>query len=80
LSVTGAHAMWYRSDSYERLQMAKALEGIKQEAMSLPPVPHGSYADIIEGPARRLKDTPRALKIEPAQLPPSSALALVEDH
>ncbi len=55
-----------RSDSYERLQMAKALEGVKQEAMSLPPVPHGSYADIIEGPARRLKDTPRALKIEPA--------------
>ena len=34
--------------------------------MNLPPVPHGSYADIIEGPARRLKDTPRALKIEPA--------------
>jgi WD40 repeat protein len=55
-----------RSDSYERLQMAKALEGIKQEAMSLPPVPRGSYADIIEGPARRLKDTPRALKVEPA--------------
>jgi WD40 repeat protein len=55
-----------RSDSYERLQMAKALEGIKQETMSLPPVPHGSYADIIEGPARRLKDTLRALKIEPS--------------
>jgi formylglycine-generating enzyme required for sulfatase activity len=55
-----------RSDSYERLQMAKALEGVKQAAISLPPVPHGSYADIIEGPARRLRDTPRALKIEPA--------------
>ena len=55
-----------RSDSYERLQMAKELEGIKHEVMSLPPVPHGSYADIIEGPARRLKDTPRTLKIEPA--------------
>jgi WD40 repeat protein len=55
-----------RSDSYERLQMAKALEGVKQDAMSLPPLPHGSYADVIEGPARRLKDTPRALKIEPA--------------
>ena len=55
-----------RSDSYERLQMAKALEGVKQDAMSLPPLPRGSYADVIEGPARRLKDTPRALKIEPA--------------
>jgi hypothetical protein len=55
-----------RSDSYERLQMAKALDGVKQETMSLPPVPHGSYAEVIEGPARRLKDTPRALKIEPA--------------
>jgi TIR domain len=55
-----------RSDSYERLQMAKAVEGIKQEAMSLPPVLRDSYADIIEGPARRLKDTPRALKVEPA--------------
>ena len=34
--------------------------------MSLPPVPLGSYADVIEGPARRLKDTQRALKVEPA--------------
>jgi hypothetical protein len=55
-----------RSDSYKRLQMAKPLEGVKQDTMSLPPVPQGSYADIIEGPVGRLKDTPRALKIEPA--------------
>jgi len=55
-----------RSDSYERLQMAKALEGIKQETVSLPPVPQGSYADIIEGPSWRLEGTSRALKIEPA--------------
>jgi hypothetical protein len=55
-----------RSDSYERLQMSKALEGVDQKTLSLPPVPHGSYVDIIEGPARRLKDTERALKIEPA--------------
>jgi hypothetical protein len=29
------------ADSYELLQMAKALDGIRQGAMSLPPVPHG---------------------------------------
>ena len=55
-----------RSDNYERLQLAKALEGVRQQTYSLPPVPKGSYAELIKGPARRLDDTARALKIEDA--------------
>jgi formylglycine-generating enzyme required for sulfatase activity len=55
-----------RSDAYERLQTAKALDGLMQQALSLPPLPKGAYQDVIEGPAERLKDGPRALKIEPA--------------
>ena len=55
-----------RSDSYERLQTAKALESISQQTLSLPPLARGSYQDVIEGPTERLKDGPRALTIEPA--------------
>ena len=40
-----------RSDNYERLQLAKQLEGVRQEALSLPPMPTGSYAEVIHGPA-----------------------------
>ena len=53
-----------RSDHYERLQLAKELDGVRQETLSLPPVPKGSYAEVIKGPARRLDGTARALKIE----------------
>jgi formylglycine-generating enzyme required for sulfatase activity len=55
-----------RSDSYEQLQIAKALDGIGQQTLSLPPLPKGAYQEVIEGPAERLKDGTRALKIEPA--------------
>jgi Novel STAND NTPase 1/TIR domain len=55
-----------RSDSYERLQTTKALDGIRQETMSLPPMPRGAYQLVIEGPAERLRDTSRALTIDPA--------------
>jgi hypothetical protein len=55
-----------RSDSYERLQTASALEGITQQTLSLPPMPRGAYQTIIEGPAQRLKDPDRPLIIEPA--------------
>ncbi|WP_353646182.1 TIR domain-containing protein [Mesorhizobium sp. WSM2239] len=55
-----------RSDSYEQLQTATALEGLRQTTMSLPPMPQGAYQTVIEGPVARLKDTKRALKIEPA--------------
>jgi hypothetical protein len=50
-----------RSDSYERLQTAKALDGIGQQTLSLPPMPKGAYQLVILGPSERLKDGPRAL-------------------
>jgi class 3 adenylate cyclase len=53
-----------RSANYERLQFVKELEGVRQELLSLPPLPKGSYAEIVKGPARRLEGTARALKIE----------------
>ena len=55
-----------RSDSYERLQTAPTLAGIRQETFSLQPMPRGAYQTIIEGPARRLQDAKRKLKIDPA--------------
>ena len=53
-----------RSDAYERLQVAKALDGVQQQALGLSPMPKGSYAEVIKGPPRRLEGTSRALKIE----------------
>ena len=55
-----------RSDNYERLQLAPELEGVRQDTLSLPPMPKGSYAEVIKGPARRLEGTERALEIEDA--------------
>ena len=55
-----------RSDNYERLQLAPELEGIHQDTFSLPPMPKGSYAEVIKGPARRLDGTENALDIEDA--------------
>jgi len=54
-----------RSDSYEHLQAAPSLEGLHQNTLSLPPLPRGAYQMVIEGPAGRLRDTERALTIEP---------------
>jgi formylglycine-generating enzyme required for sulfatase activity len=53
-----------RSDNYERLQLAKELEGVRQQTFSLPPLPRGSYAEVVKGPPRRLKGTARTIKIE----------------
>ena len=53
-----------RSDNYERLQLAKELEGMRQDMLSLPPMPKGSYAEVVKGPAQRLEGIARALKIE----------------
>ena len=53
-----------RSDNYERLQEAKELEGILKVPFDLGPMPKGSYAEVIKGPARRLDGTSRALKID----------------
>jgi WD40 repeat protein len=56
-----------RSDSYERLQTAPELEGVRQEAFPLPPMPSGAFKSIIERPAERLQQgSKRKLAIEPA--------------
>jgi formylglycine-generating enzyme required for sulfatase activity len=55
-----------RSDNYERLQLAKQLEGVRQQTLGLPPMPRGSYAEVIKGPAQRLEGTPRAVRIDDA--------------
>ena len=55
-----------RSDSYDALQNAKALEGLRQEAFPLLPMPRGAYLEVIEGPERRMKEADRKLTIEPA--------------
>jgi hypothetical protein len=55
-----------RSDNYEALQVAPQFEGLRQEPFSLPPMPQGSYAEVIKGPALRLEGTARALTIDDA--------------
>jgi CHAT domain-containing protein len=54
-----------RSDSYDRLETAKSLEGLQQQTLPLLPMPRGAYQTVIEGPAARLSDTTRRLRIEP---------------
>lgn len=53
-----------RSDSYAQLQEVKALEGVRKVPFDLGPMPHGSYAEVIKGPATRLDHTTRRLKID----------------
>jgi formylglycine-generating enzyme required for sulfatase activity len=53
-----------RSDSYERLQLAKELEGVRHEMLNLPPMPKGSYAEVIKGPIARLAGTERKVEID----------------
>lgn len=55
-----------RSDSYERLQMASSLAGIRQTPFSLPPLAPAEYKMVIEGPAARATAAGRKLSIEPA--------------
>ncbi|MBO0742708.1 MAG: ATP-binding protein, partial [Hyphomicrobiaceae bacterium] len=50
-----------RSDNYERLQTTAELKGVHQEIINLPPMPRGSYAEVIKGAARRLDGTARAM-------------------
>jgi WD40 repeat protein len=54
-----------RSDSYDALQSAKALGGLRQVAFSLLPMPRGAYSEVIEGPARRVEEAGGKLAIEP---------------
>ncbi|MDI1284603.1 MAG: SUMF1/EgtB/PvdO family nonheme iron enzyme [Reyranella sp.] len=53
-----------RSDNYERLQLAKELEGVHQQLLNLPPMPTGSYAEVIKRPVQRLQSTVRSFKID----------------
>jgi WD40 repeat protein len=55
-----------RSDSYDALQNAKAVEGLRQEAFPLLPMPRGAYQEVVEGPARRAEEAGGKLTIEPA--------------
>lgn len=55
-----------RSDSYGQLQEEKILDGIAKIPFDLSPMPKGSYADVIKGPAQRLAGSKRALRIEDA--------------
>ena len=55
-----------RSDSYGHLQEEKQFEGIRIIPFSLGPMPKGSYAEVIKGPARRLDETSRPLEIQDA--------------
>ncbi len=43
-----------RSNSFDQLQRAKALADCPQQTQSLPPLPRGEYAQVIEGPAERV--------------------------
>jgi formylglycine-generating enzyme required for sulfatase activity len=52
-----------RSDSYEQLQVEPHLAGTGQLLFNLPPIPVGSFQEIIEGPARLAKPP---LAVEPA--------------
>ncbi len=53
-----------RSDSYAQLQEVKALEGVRKVPFDLGPMPHGSYAEVIKGPATRLEESTRRLRID----------------
>lgn len=53
-----------RSDYYEKLQLARALEGIRQVTFSLPPIARGAYSEVIRGPARRMTEGGRKLEID----------------
>jgi formylglycine-generating enzyme required for sulfatase activity len=55
-----------RSDSYGHFQEAKQLDGIEKTPFDLGPMPKGSYAEVIKGPARRLEGTKRPLEVEAA--------------
>ncbi len=55
-----------RSDSFEQLQTAPALDGLSLQTFNLPPMPRGAYQMVIEGPTKRLADTDRMLTVEPA--------------
>jgi hypothetical protein len=54
-----------RSDAYDRLEHAPALEGLAQSALPLLPLPRGNYRNVIEGPASRAVEAGQNLAVEP---------------
>ena len=50
----------------KRCKSPPQFEGLRQEPFSLPPMPQGSYAEVIKGPGLRLEGTARALTIDDA--------------
>ena len=60
-AITAVFAI--RSDKYERTRKwLTELDGLQQHTFSLPPMPKGSYAEVIKGPARRLDGSARRSK------------------
>ncbi len=55
-----------RTDSYDKLEHAPALEGMPQKTLPLLPLPRSNYREVIEGPARRVTQHGGKLEIEPA--------------
>lgn len=55
-----------RSDSYDALERARSLEGLKQRTFALLSMPRGVYQTVIEGPLRRLRLAGRKFEIDPA--------------
>jgi hypothetical protein len=53
-----------RADKYQRLQLDQELGDIRKIPFDFAPMPRGSYAEVIKGPARRLEETRRPLEIE----------------
>ena len=53
-----------RSDTYEHIQFDQILGAVDHQTMSLPPIPQGSYSEIILGPVRRMQGGERQLKVE----------------
>jgi formylglycine-generating enzyme required for sulfatase activity len=58
------------------LQEEQTLNGIAKIPFDLSPMPKGSYADVIRGPAQRLAGTERALRVEDGL--PDALLADIE--
>lgn len=55
-----------RSDSYDRLQTAVELDGVRLRPFNLSPMPRGAFKTIIEGPAARYQSAGHRLAIDPA--------------
>ena len=54
-----------RSDSFDALERARALEGLPQRTYALLPMPRSAYQTVIERPAQRLAQAGRKFEIDP---------------